>query len=208
MNKRTVFASIAVVLGILLALQIRSFQSIDFLVKRSRPGEVFAELRVLQIANASLRAHLEEEKKSLLEAASALSDRAIEDELHRLQLLSGEEAVSGEGVEISFDRSVAEFWITDLIAQLAASGAEAVALNGIRLTEQTAGLREISGGLLMRRNFMNSPFHLEAIGPRKELKLSIAQDGGIIDRIQRASPGLKIFVTEKENIIIPALKES
>lgn len=208
MNKRTVFTSIAVVLGILLALQIRSFQSIDLLVKRSRPGEVFAELRVLQIANTSLRAHLEEEKKSLSEAASALSDRAIEDELHRLQLLSGEEAVSGEGVEISFDRSIAEFWITDLMAQLVASGTEAVALNGIRLTEQTAGLREISGGLLMRRNFLNSPFHLEAIGPRKELKLSVAQDGGIIDRIQRASPGLKIFVTEKENIIIPALKGS
>lgn len=208
MNKRTVFASIVVVLGILLALQIRSFQSIDLLVKRSKPGEVFAELRVLQIANESLRAHLEEEKKSLAEATSALSDRAIEDELHRLQLLSGEEAVSGEGVEISFDRSVAEFWITDLMAQLAASGAEAVALNGIRLTEQTAGLREISGGLLMRRNFINPPFHLEVIGPRKDLKLSVAQDGGIIDRIQRASPGLKIFVTEKENIIIPALKES
>lgn len=212
MKKRTIFSAIAIILGILLSLQIRSFQRIDILIQRSRPGEAFAELRVLQIANAELRAHLEEEKHALEDVASTLSNRALEDEMNRLRLLSGEESIFGEGLEITFSQPVKEFWITDLIAQLVTSGAEAIAMNDIRLTVGTAGFRAVSGGggrlegLLMRKHFLKPPLRLTAIGGRKELQQSLTQGGGILDRIEHDHPGLKIFLAEREKIIIPALE--
>lgn len=203
--KRTIFVAIAIILGILLSLQIRSFQRIDLLIQRSEPGDIFAEMRVLQIANTQLRAHLEEEEKALLEIKSTLADRALEEEMNRLRLLSGEEEIFGEGIEITLGRSVKEFWITDLIAQLVSSGAEAIALNDIRLTAETAGFRDLGTGLLMRKHFFKPPLRLSVIGSRKELKQSVIQSGGILDRIENAYPGLKIVVTEQEKIIIPAV---
>lgn len=205
MKKRTVFTAIAFILGIFLSLQIRSFQKIDLLTTRAKPGDIFAEMRVLQIANAELRAQLEEEEKALSEMKSALANRALEESMDRLRILSGEEPVAGEGIEITFPRSVKEFWLTDLIAQLVSSGAEAVALNDIRLTEQTAGFRDLGTGLLMRKYFFKPPIRLSVIGPRKELKQSVAQEGGILKRMEKAHPGLKITVEEKEKIVMPVL---
>jgi uncharacterized protein YlxW (UPF0749 family) len=205
--KRTIFAAIAIILGILLSLQIRSFQRVDLLVQRSEPGDIFAEMRVLQIANTQLRAHLKEEEKALSEIKSTIADRALEEEMNRLRLLSGEEEIFGEGMEITLNRSIKEFWITDLIAQLVGSGAEAIALNNIRLIAETAGFRDLGTGLLMRKHFFNPPLRLSVIGSRKELKQSVAQSGGILDRIENAYPGLKIAVTEKEKIIIPAVPD-
>lgn len=205
MKKRAIFTAIVFILGIFLSLQIRSFQRIDLLTARSRPGDILAEMKILQIANADLRAHLEEQEKNLSEMKSALADRALEESMDRLRILSGEEPISGEGIEIIFPRSAKEFWITDLIAQLVSSGAEAVAVNDIRLTAQTAGFRDLGTGLLMRKYFFKSPFRLSAIGPRQELKQSVAQRGGLLDRMEKAHPGLKIAVEEKGKIVIPAL---
>lgn len=205
MKKRTVFTAIAFILGIFLSLQIRSFQKIDLLTTRAKPGDIFAEMRVLQIANAELRAQLEEEEKALSGMKSALANRALEESMDRLRILSGEEPVAGEGIEITFPRSVKEFWLIDLIAQLVSSGAEAVALNDIRLTEQTAGFRDLGTGLLMRKYFFKPPIRLSVIGPRKELKQSVAQEGGILKRMKKAHPGLEITVEEKEKIVMPVL---
>lgn len=205
MRKRTIFTTIAFILGIFLALQIRSFQKIDLLTTRAKPADIFAEMRVLQIANAELRAHLEEQEKALLEMKSTLADRAFEESMDRLRILSGEEPIFGEGIEIIFPRSVKEFWMTDLIAQLVSSGAEAIAINDIRLTAQTAGFRDLGTGLLMGKHFFKPSIRLSVIGPRKELQQSVVQAGGILDRMEKAHPGLRIAVEEKEKIIIPAL---
>lgn len=122
-------------------------------------------------------------------------------------MLTGEDGISGEGVKLTLDRAVNSFWISDLIAQLVSAGAEAVSINDIRLTIQTAGLRDVGGGIVMRRHFIRPPIIIRAIGPKNEQKSAIAQNGGIMDRIKDNYPGIKITVTEEEKIVIPALSE-
>lgn len=197
----------AVVVGIFLALQVKSFQRVEFLLQRSGQESVFEELRVFQIANQQLRTQFEENAKNLEDIQSKITSQAVEAELLRLQLLSGEQEVSGQGIEIILNTAVPAYRIADLMTQLVAAGAEAIAINDIRLTPQTAGLRDVGGGLLMRRYFLKAPFRISVIGPKQELKLSISQSGGFLDRLQNSYSGLHIALTEREKIVIPQLPE-
>lgn len=197
---------IAIVTGILFSLQIRSFKEVESLIQRSGSVGILSELRTLQLANAQLKSVLAEKEKNLEDMQKKVSSGAIiENEINRLRLLSGETDVSGEGIEITFSADVKAFWISDLIARLVSAGAEAIAINDIRLTERTAGFRNIGGGLLMRRNFILPPIKITAIGHKQTLKQAVNQNGGILDNIKNSVSKLKISLTEYDKIVIPAL---
>jgi len=195
----------ALIVGILLAVQVRSFKQIGALSMRSEPGDVLTELRVFQIANEQLRSHVDEDKKSLAEISGTLFSSAIDDEIKQLRMLGGEESVTGQGLEVTINGPVEAYWISDLIAQLVSAGAEAVAVNDIRLTPRTAGFRSIGAGLVMRRDFLNPPLRISVIGSKHALKEAVAQNGGIVDRIHGAYPHTNITVTPRDKIIIPGL---
>lgn len=205
MKKHFFFPAIAVVMGLLLSLQVRSFQREAFLIRRSEAADVLKELRIFQLANERLRTRIEEQDGELAQLRSKLAAAAVEEEIERLKLLSGETAISGEGIEISISVPVEEFWITDLIAQLVSSGAEAIAVNDIRFTAQTAGFRSVGGGLLMRRHFLTAPLKITAIGPHKELKDSVAQTGGILDRMQGSYKNAVVSLAGRGKIFMTGL---
>lgn len=197
--------AISLIMGVLLSLQLRSYQKVAELVQRAEPESTFTELRIFQLANKQLRASLEETEAALLEIQSNIAVGTIEEEMRRLHLLSGDVPVQGEGIEISLSKEVEAFWITDLVAQLVATGAEAVAVNDVRLTESTGGFRNVGGGLLMRKDFLRPPFRIMAIGPKKTMKDGVVQTGGIIDRLKNANAELAVLVSARETIIIPSL---
>lgn len=205
---KKVFVITSLIVGVLLAVQVRSFKQVGALASRSEPGDVLAELRVFQIANEQLRGHLEEEQKSLEEISGALSISALDGQIKELRMSGGEESVTGQGLEITMSGSVEAYWISDLIAQLVSAGAEAVAVNDIRLTSYTAGFRSVGGGLVMRRDFFNPPLRIVVIGSKQALKEAVAQNGGIIDRMHSAYSHINITVTPRDKIVIPGLARS
>lgn len=197
----------AILIGILLALQARSFKKVESLIQRSGPASLLSELRTFQIANQQLREHVSAEEKKLNDLRTKISGQTIEDEIKKMRLLAGEVKVEGEGIEITIDKPIQAFWVSDIIAQLVSAGAEAVSVNGIRLVTSTSGLRDIGGGLVMNRNFLRPPFNIMVIGPTTELKTAIAQEGGIMDRIKDAYLTIRITVAEKEKITLEPLSE-
>lgn len=197
----------ALIMGVLLSFQIRSFKKVESVIQRSRPTSILAELRTFQLANEQLRTHLSEEEQVLNDINSKLTKEAIEDEITRLRALSGTQEVYGEGIELTFNQAVPEYWMSDLVAQLVGAGAEGVAINDVRLTAKTGGFRTVNGGIVMGKEFLRAPFRVSAIGPQKEVKQAVAQAGGIIDKMEAAYPGLVILVTTKDKVAIPALPE-
>lgn len=200
MKKALIITS--VIIGILLIVQMKSFNKLEFLVQRAEPKDFFAQLKTFQIANADLRDKLAEDEKMLNKMNSKIASDTVDKEIQKLTLLNGNEAVSGEGVEITLSASLKEFWITDLIAQLVSAGAEAISINDIRLLDSTAGFREVGGGLVMRSNYFRPPFKLVAIGPEKELAQTVSQNGGILDRIRKATPGMVTKVEQRDKVTI------
>lgn len=197
----------ALFIGILLALHIRSFRKVEAIIQRSQPVTLMAELRAFQIANETLWMNIQERQKELSEKQTKLASVTIEEEINQLRLMSGEDPVFGKGIEITIDKPVQAFWISDLVAELVAVSGEAVSINDIRLTMRTAGFREVAEGLLMRRDFLTPPLRITVIGPPEKLVEKISAQKGIIERMKAGHPNLTILISKRDTIIIPALRE-
>lgn len=203
--KRT-FVVTALIMGILLSLQVRSFRSVAGIVERADRRSVLAELRTLQLANEDLREQIREEDEAVTALKTRISQDALDEEVEILKTLSGHYPVQGQGVQIIIPSAVEAFWLNDLVAHVVSFGGEAVALNGIRLAPETAGMRATAGGILLRDAFLKPSFTIDVIGPKSQLRESIIERGGIVDRIEKAYPGLRIDVHEKDIVAIGALK--
>lgn len=200
-----------IVVGILLGLQVRSFKNVEMLIQRSGPEDFLNTLRTFQLANQQLSQQIKKGEENLADIKSKVISQTVQKEIEKLKLLAGETEVYGEGIIITIKAPIKSFWILDLIAQLVSAGAEAVAINDVRLTSSTAGFRDIgaglNAGLLMRRNFFRPPYRISVIGSAKDLKEAVAQNNGIIDRIEKSVPNISIEVTPAEHIAIPALSD-
>lgn len=163
---------------------------------------ILSEVSVFQLANQETRNAVLKEQKKIDELSSQLASESVAKEIATLRIAAGLEAVTGEGIEVTIDKSVPAFWIVDLLAQLTSSGAEVIAINGNRYLDRTAGLRDVSGGLLMRSVFLRPPYTVTVIGPQVELRNTVSQTGGFVDRIKKTIPDLRVIVAQRESIVI------
>ncbi len=198
---KKILAIIILITCTLLVVQARSYRD----AKNSgvvTSKNIISEVSVFQLANQEMRKTVADEHKKIDILSSQLAEQSIVREIDALRLAAGLEAVTGEGIEVTIDKSVPAFWVVDLLAQLTSSGAEVLAINGNRYLDRTAGLRDVSGGLLMRSNFLRPPYTISVIGPQIDLRNAVSQTGGFVDRIKKAFPDLKVIVAQRDSIVI------
>ncbi|HYL41701.1 MAG TPA: DUF881 domain-containing protein [Candidatus Binatus sp.] len=132
-----------------------------------------------------------------LEAQGAGSDalvRQLNDDLQQARIAAGLVALDGPGIVFRLEDSGAPGAGTDslvtardvrsVVEELWLAGAEAVAVNGERVTVSTAFL-DIGGSVLANSAYLAPPYTVAAIGP-----------AGLYDRV-RASPSFVAFVADR-----------
>ncbi len=189
---------------LLLVLQARTYVQNEGIQQYSK-RHALTELSVFQAANDELKTQLQQENERIDELNSRLTKVSFESEIATLRLMSGTEAVTGDGIEIIIDKAIPAYWITDILAQLTSAGAEVLAINGKRYLDRTAGLREVAGGLLMRSEFLLPPYTITAIGPQNDMRSAIAQQGGLVDRLKKFSKETKVLIGLRSKIVIGAV---
>lgn len=169
-----------------------------------------ARVHRLRAAVTDLREQLAE-----LEASHAGGLGELRDEVQALAVRAGGAALEGPGVTVVLDDSssrrsptgdpndllVHERDIQTVVNALWAAGAEAVAVNGERLTA-TSAVRCAGNTLLLHGALHSPPYRIEAIGDPRELEGLSAQPG--MDRLMAAADafGLGLDVkTETVSII-------
>jgi uncharacterized protein YlxW (UPF0749 family) len=192
----------------------------------SAPRQALRETRRLEIADliqaqgarvellrdevAALRASLAE-----LAGGSAAADRLLA-QADRLATLAGPAPVEGPGVVVSLDDSSAprsptgdpndllvhERDIQAVVNALWASGAEAVAVSGQRLTSLSA-VRCAGNTLLLHGQIHSPPYEISAIGDPEELAASFSRQPGI-GRLQAAEEAFGIqLAVEGRTVHLP-----
>lgn len=178
------------VIGFLIARQIAAHSRVQVLTKSD-------EIQVMAVETAELlknATQLEQEKANLTDQKTKLtgstgdSEQALEEEISRLQIVSGTAQVRGEGVEISFDRALLVPDMTDLINALRNIGTEAISINGKRITGRSGFV--LSDG--------ETPVVVRAIGKMELLKEAVERRGGILEQIGHGT------VTEQNDLSLPA----
>lgn len=190
---------LSLVITFVMVIQVRSFEGIDTLL-RDQKSNVFQEIMILKQKNESLESEvlsLERTIKQLEDQNLALE--AVSGEIEKYTKLSGAQSIFGPGVKINFDSNVSTFWMIDIVNELLNSGAEAIAVNGIRLTNRTIGFDTLpQGQILLNGSILTLPYQIDVIGEPNVIVELMELKGGIVDRLIQQFPGTKVSITPLE----------
>jgi uncharacterized protein YlxW (UPF0749 family) len=212
--KRTVaqvsLFGVALLIGILLVGQLRSqarpteisslpaqelSQLVDTLSERNRGDS---------LALADLRETLREYRVAGSQGQSAL-DVSRED-LRRITAFGGLAAVEGQGIVLDVQGALDAIALNDLLNELRNAGAEALAVDDIRITHRSVAVQGATS-LLIDGVEIGSSFQLQAIGSPDGLLSTIERPGGIIAQLQQFIDA-SIVARQSVQIALPATLDS
>jgi uncharacterized protein YlxW (UPF0749 family) len=210
MNRRRAqltLTGVALVLGLLVVMQIRSQAAGDGLESRSTQ-ELTVLIANLNDRNAQLRtevATLQQEAASLQEAKArgVSSVDALRSDLVKLQGWSGLAAVTGQGVRLTIAGPIAGEGVMDLVNELRDSGAEAIAIEGVRAVPDTV-IAGAPGTLSVLEKAIPDPFTIDAVGSSETLTGSLTRVGGIVAQLAATYPEASVTVTPVSRLVLPA----
>ena len=208
-RSQALVAAVAFILGILVVVQIRSqagnntlaamsSQDLTFLVANlnTRNDQLRGEIATLQSQLAAL------ESGGSLGATSVNEIRA---EIARIRAWAGLDPVGGRGIEITVSGPITASAVEDLVNELENAGAEAIAVEDVRVVPGTVfGGGGRGGGLSVDDTALGDPFTIQVIGTPDTLTGSLARAGGIIAQLAATDPDATIDVEEAKEMVLPA----
>lgn len=175
-----------------------SFKSIY----RENDGNFFQEVKILKDKNEDLKKEvsgLEESLGQIADQDKALS--AIQDEIEKYKKLSGESQIFGPGFTLTLDRELALSWLVDLKNKFFEYGAQAVSINGIRLTNKTSGIDSLpKGQIIINGSIIAAPYEFNVICDPEPILDILDSPSEIFDKLSATYPDLEMKIGKKERI--------
>ena len=202
--------AVALVIGILLVGQLRS-QARPIELSSLSAQELSALIEALGARNVELSDGLADVTEQIreYERAQIVGQSVLElteEDLDRIAAFGGLRAVEGQGieVEVEVDGTFEPTAVNDLIHELRNAGAEAIAVDDIRITASSVAVKgtgttaiEIDGVPIGRS------FSISAIGSPPGLRSAIERPGGILTLLQQSVDA--VFTIEQATTLeIPA----
>ncbi|HQD29605.1 DUF881 domain-containing protein [Acetivibrio saccincola] len=200
-------------IGIMISWQYKSIANNNQLLvfQRTSIEALQEELIEQQRVNEELEERLKEVNKEIEYYSYAMDDigkidRTIKKEMREAQILAGLVDVKGKGVEIVIDSiygKVFEVDILNIINQLRAWEAQAISVNGERVTaltefELTEGDRYKINGM-----YYTIPYVIKAVLPPENIDYLVY----MIKNIAEKEMYFEVKIEVKEEIIIPKIKD-
>jgi uncharacterized protein YlxW (UPF0749 family) len=202
---------VLLVLGLLIIVQLRA-QTAGSGFEQLSSQDLTTLIANLNLRNDQLRAEvagLEAQLRALNED-SARGETSVGDlqrDLRRLRLWSGLDPVRGRGIRVRFRGPVTADAVNDVLNELRSAGAEAVAVEGVRIVPGTV----VGGGpgaLSVENVALPGTVAVDAIGDPTNLAASLVRPSGIVARIQAAQPGVAVEVEPRDMLVLPATVRS
>ncbi|MGE5508274.1 MAG: DUF881 domain-containing protein [Chitinophagales bacterium] len=207
---------VCVVLGVLLAVQFRT-QSVKDRVPAGNSEmmvHLYNEAKIQEAALLREREQLSIDLRRAAEGKSVLN--GLNTELRKATLLAGTSRVQGPGVIVTLESPVngqrqgkEELFLVhdedllNVINELAAAGAEAIAINGERRVAATE-IRRAGALMSVNNRSIGEPFVIKAIGNPEGLEQSLAVRGGVLDALR--AWGITVKIEKAENLVLPAYR--
>lgn len=190
-------AAVACLLGILVVVQLRGQAGGSALATKS-PQDLTILVANLNTENDRLRSEVTSLQNQLDElradrANGATSVGQLESDLGRIRAWTGLDPIAGKGVEISVSGEIDAAAVDDLLNELRNAGAEAIAIENIRLIARTT-VSGVPGSLDVDGFLLRDPFTIRAIGKPETLVGSLTRVGGIVAQLSATNPGATVEV--------------
>ena len=202
---------VAAILGLLAVGQLRGQAGVPGLSNLSTQ-ELTLVIANLNARNDQLRDEVAalEQQAATLQAATTGSQTTVdqlESDLARIRAWSGATGLRGPGVEISVRGPIGGDAIEDLLNELGNAGAEAVAIDDVRVVPGVV-VAGPPGGISVENSALGDPFTIRAIGSQEILLGSLTRAGGVVSQIGVSYPDAQLTVTPLDAITVPATTRS
>lgn len=193
-------------IGVLLVGQLRS-QARPLELSALTADELSALVDQLSTRNEELRnglALLREQVRDY-EVAQSLGQSGrdqTEQALLRIKAFSGLAPVEGQGVHIAIDGSLDYVAVNDLINELRNAGAEAIAVDDVRITASSIAVQG-AASIEIDDVGIGSSFTIDAIGSPDGLLSTLERPGGIKAQLEQ-SVSATIVIEQRSRIEVPA----
>jgi uncharacterized protein YlxW (UPF0749 family) len=201
---------VAVLIGLLGVGQLRSHER-PTQVSSLSAQELSTLIETLTARNRELRDGLADIRGQLLEyrGAGTQGESALQvsqEDLRRITAFAGTAGVEGQGILLTVEGSLDAIALNDLVNELRNAGAEAIAVNDVRITASSVAIQgprslEVDGVEVGER------FTVRAIGSPDGLKAAIERPGGIISQLKLVISAT-ISIQPLASIELPATQRS
>lgn len=221
-NKGAQFAIAAVclILGIMLAVQFKTTESYQANLVPERVEDLTQQVSTVSQERDALIEEvlsLREKLKNARQTDPAMAD--LEADIQKANLSAGLVPVEGPGVIITVTDSVSELQSGEnpnisivhdsdllmLVNELKASGAEAISINGERITARSE-IRCAGTLILVNWNKIGPPFIIKAVGNPDTLESGMLIKGGYMGSLEIL--GIQASIEKAEKLNIPAYSGS
>src|SRR5680860_916904 len=114
-----------------------------------------------------------------------LALRSLRRRLDDLRILAGVVATEGEGLTLTVSdpgRRVGPELLVDTVQELRAAGAEAIAVNGVRLVS-SSWFAARNGRLVVDGQPLDAPYRIAVVGPAQTMAKALHRPGGVTDNL-------------------------
>ena len=212
MKSRSAQLSLTIVcfiLGLLLVAQFRTQWMTGNSLLSASSADQLVIISSLVENNARLREEmetLEEQLSEYQQAAGRAMLEALVEELNKVRIINGLVEVSGAGVEVSLDGPIGVLDVQDLLNELRNAGAEALAINGERLTLYSVIVSTEDGAITVNGVKLSRPYVLQAIGDPETMETALLRSGGLVATLERNYEDLAVSVIKRERMVLPVYR--
>ncbi|MDR7483356.1 MAG: DUF881 domain-containing protein [Armatimonadota bacterium] len=206
-------------IGFLVAAHVRSRQPLRHAVQLPtwRLQELAVLIRQQEEARRLLEAELDDLRRRVQAYQAALMEgreltQAMQEEIARYRLVLGLVPVEGPGIRVvlasgppgtpgAMPAVVEAQDLSALANELWSGGAEAVAINGVRVLAWSA-IRQADRAILVDGTRTKAPYWIEAIGDPAALQAALAVRGGFAEGLRAV--GVRVAVQSHDRLRLPA----
>lgn len=203
---QTSLFGVALLIGLLLVGQLRS-QARPTEISSLPAAELSQLIETLSNRNRELRTGLADIREQLREyrAAGSQGQSALDvtrEDLRRITAFAALAAVQGQGIILDVEGRLDAIALNDLINELRNAGAEAMAVDSIRITHRSVATQGPTA-LIIDGVEVGERFRLTAIGSPEGLLATMERPGGIISQLEQFIRAT-ILARQSELIVLPA----
>jgi len=206
-TSRIAVAAVAALLGLLVIGQLRGQAGVPGLSGLSA-AELTQLIANLNAGNDRLRQEVSDLSRQEQKLADS-RDRGqttvgdLTSDLARVRAWAGMTAVTGQGISILVSGPIGGDGVEELLNELRNAGAEAIAVDGVRVVNGTV-VAGPPGGLSVENAAIGDTFEIRAIGSPQILTGTLTRTGGVIAQVGATYPDAQVSVTPLESMMLPA----
>lgn len=203
-------ALVALFLGVLVVTQVRTQDVYSRSLELESPASLTTLIANLAESNSELRREVFDLRlRTEAARADAASGKGTLSEAQRqlgqLEVFSGGTRVDGPGISVRIDGPFDDKALSDLVNELRNAGAEAIAMNGLRVGPRSWFGMATDGTLTIDATAVRGPWTVSAIGSPDVLYVAMTRTGGIIGQFELIYRGTRFLVARETALELPAL---